>query len=71
MYLKSVSGMSKIQFSIGIISFIVTREAETTKLTISLLDGYRCVPKIGFGGGRQFNLVYGASPSLSQGQPRQ
>ena len=49
MDLKSVSGMSKIQFSIGIVSFIVTREAETIKLTILLLDGYRCVPKIGFG----------------------
>ena len=47
MYLKSVSGKSKIQFSIEIVSFIVTREAETIKLTMSL-DGYRRVPKIGF-----------------------
>ena len=50
-YLKSASGKSKtkIHFSIEIVTFIVTREAETIKLTISLLEGYRCVPKIGFG----------------------
>ena len=31
------------------VSFLVTREADTIKLTISLLEEYRYVPKIGFG----------------------
>ena len=42
MYLKLASGKSKtkIHFCIEIVTFIVTREAETIKLTISLLEGY-------------------------------